>query len=477
MYLLKDKVITGIKWLSFLQVFRYLVELIIIVFTARLISPENFGVVAISLSIIAVADTFSETGLKTAIIQFKDDTLVYLNSAWTLQNLRSLILYLLLFILVDPITSLYEIDYIYLVINILALRIFLQSLTNPYLNYNVRDMSYKNIVIINILGSLSRLFFVIPLAYFFQNYWALVIGALISPFIKCCVSYIIIDYRPRLDFDKDKIFRLLNFGGWLWASRIVFSLTKIIPNFFIGQNFGLITLGGYKQAEQLGTIIEQVFKKISANILLPLISKLNRNNYINKKVIQENIVCLISISISIGIFGFFYSNLLVNIILGPKWVFSIPIVKMYFIIGAILFFCNTLSTFIIGIGNVKLDFFGKLINFLILCTFMLFCSSVHQILMLLILSFAFQALVLTIWIIYKYKINFFYFLTDLIIFLLPLVSVPVSILFFKNNYDIVSINYNLYSLIFSFLIFTILTYLQFRLSNKGLLKTFLGYWK
>ena len=78
------------------------------------------------------------------------------------------------------------------------------------------------------------------MAIIFQNYWALVAGMIVGPLVKCLSSYIILDFRPKIEFSTKKMFKLLNFGGWLWG-RLMFSFTKNIPHLFIGKNFGFFS--------------------------------------------------------------------------------------------------------------------------------------------------------------------------------------------------------------------------------------------
>ena len=71
----------GGKRITLLEIARYVTELLIITVTARVLTPNDFGLVAIALVVIGITDSFSELGIKTAIIQFKEDSFNYLNKA------------------------------------------------------------------------------------------------------------------------------------------------------------------------------------------------------------------------------------------------------------------------------------------------------------------------------------------------------------------------------------------------------------
>ena len=94
----KEKVKNGFKLITSIEIIRYAIELFIIIFTARILSPDDFGLVASALVVIALTDSFTQFGISTPIIQFIEDSIIYINTAWTIDLVRSFIIFIFLFI-------------------------------------------------------------------------------------------------------------------------------------------------------------------------------------------------------------------------------------------------------------------------------------------------------------------------------------------------------------------------------------------
>ena len=201
-----SKISKGGISLSIIEVFRYLSELIIILITARLLSPADFGLVALSISFISIIDALTDIGIKTAVIQNKEQNIEFLSCGWFLIILRSLFVFILLLLSSNQISLYFHKPELEIIIKILALRTIFQALINPYQMYNIKALEYKNYTLMMIMSTISKLVIIIPIAFLLQNFWVLIIGSLISPFVKVLVSYYL-DKRfivPKFNLEKAK---------------------------------------------------------------------------------------------------------------------------------------------------------------------------------------------------------------------------------------------------------------------------------
>ena len=216
---LQNKTIFGVKLITSIEFLRYASEIFILIFTARILSPIDFGIVATALVVIALSDSFTQFGFSTPIIQFKEDSLNLINTAWTADLIRAVLLTTLLIVFSDQISSLMKNDEIKYPLILLSCRPIFQSLINPYLNYLIRDLELKQYSKIFLSSIIIRLIIVIPLTIYFQNYWALVIGSLSATAIKTIMSYFFIDYKPKLEIQFIKFKKLFSFSIWILISR------------------------------------------------------------------------------------------------------------------------------------------------------------------------------------------------------------------------------------------------------------------
>jgi len=361
---LRKKVVKGALSIGSLELFRYIVEISILVFTARVLSPTDFGIVAACLIVIGVADSFSDLGVKTALIQFKEDSHAYLDTAWTIQVLRALILFGLLFFASSFVAGYFEQDELKYVLPILALRPIIQALTNPMQTYHIRNVEYKKYSILTISGAISRILYIVPLTLFFRNYWAIVLGSILVTFTKTSVSYILDEYRPK--FSLKNFSRLYNFGIWILFSRILFVGFKQLPSLIIGKMAGLDYLGGYKLADQGGNLITNIYKKFASFITIPFFSEKNRLDSDYRKSVENYLIMSIAIATPVSIFGALHAYEIVLIFLGEKWLFVSTILSYMFYIGGINFLALSFSSILISIGRPKADTISRAISFTVL---------------------------------------------------------------------------------------------------------------
>jgi len=380
------KAVSGSKKITLLEVARYATELLIITVTARILSPSDFGIVGLALVVIGITDSFSELGIKTAIIQFKDDSYHLLNTAWTLQLIRAFLLFLLLYLLAEHISVYFDNKELVSVIQLLALRPILQALINPVQSYHIRKLNYRKHATITSAAILSRIIVVIPATLLLMNYWALVIGGLSATFIKVIVSYIIDDYRPRFRFELDQVKRIINFGIWLLFSRIILILTKNLPSLVIGKISGLELLGGVKIADQIGNLLSNVFKKYSSLVLIPVMSEKNRVAGGLADAVGKTLRILLVMVIPISLGGAVVAEEVLVIFLGQKWDFAAPFLSIMFLVGGLQTIATAQVAILVATGKPELELKSRVVAFVVLAVGMVVASDALQVIVAVLIS-------------------------------------------------------------------------------------------
>ncbi|MDA9171059.1 oligosaccharide flippase family protein [Alphaproteobacteria bacterium] len=437
--------------LSIIEFFRYLSEFCIILITARLLSPNDFGLVAISISFISIIDALTDIGIKTAVIQNREKNLEFLSCAWFLIILRALFVFILLLLFSHQISVYFDKPEIEIIIKILALRTILQALINPYQMYNIKSLEYKNYTIMMIISTLSKLVIIIPIAIIVQNYWVLIIGSLISPFIKVIISYYL-DRRflmPKINIEKAKI--ILKFSLWMLLSRFALITKQNIPRLVMAKSLDFSFVGGFKLSEQLGYFINNILKKFSSMIILPYFSKKFRNSSKNKtNIAEEYISFIISVVFPICILATISAEALIYIFFGEKWYFIKNMLICMIIYGGFLTVSNMLFTLVVAYGKPSIESKSRILSLIILILFIVFDHSLNGILNALLIS-GFVMLVLSIIDLFRLKIIKILLLAKYVIIDNISVSGILITLYFYNNF--------FGSIIIDFLLFNIIAIL------------------
>jgi len=215
---LSQRVVHGGIWVFGLRITDRSFKLIRTIILARLLAPNDFGLFGIAMLALATLQGFSRTGFDQALIQKKEDTEPYLNSAWTVQIIRGFILAIILLVGAPLVGIFFEEPRAIMLVRVLGASVFLENLKNIGIVYFQKEMEFHKQFVYQFSGTIADIAVAIPAALILQSVWALVFGLLAGNFVRVIVSYIIHPYRPsfRLDWDKSK--ELFNFGRWVLGS-------------------------------------------------------------------------------------------------------------------------------------------------------------------------------------------------------------------------------------------------------------------
>lgn len=192
--------------------------LVVSIILARLLAPEVFGVIAIIMAIVAIAQIFVESGLNTALIQAKNiersdySTVFYINFA------IAFLLYCLLFFLAPLIAAFYEIDEYVLHFRILMLILLFYSINSIQTAKLTREMQFKKMLLAQLISSAISGVVGIIFAYLGKGIWALVIYYLVNAVVSSIVYGFVSHWRPEFTFSKSRAKVLFGYGSKVFAS-------------------------------------------------------------------------------------------------------------------------------------------------------------------------------------------------------------------------------------------------------------------
>jgi len=313
---LSQRVAKSSLWLFLSRYSIQILNIVKIVFLARLLSPEDFGIFGVAIIAVSFLDAFSQTGFTQALIQKKGEVRDYFDTAWIVKVLRGLLLTILLFIFSDQISVFFLEPQLSLIIKIVSLTILLDGLSSVAFVYAFRELQFHKYFIFNVLGIITDIIFSVSFAFWLQNYWALVIGFLAGNVIKFIASYIIYPYEPKFSFSKEKAKELMGFGKWIFGSNILGFFISQGESIFIGKFLGIVSLGYYQMAYKISSFLNM---DIISGALFPTFSKVQDNYEIIKEAYLKTIKILSLIFIPAAGGIYILAPDFVNVFLGAKW--------------------------------------------------------------------------------------------------------------------------------------------------------------
>ena len=295
---------------------------------ARLLGPEQIGLVGIALLSLAIVEAMTDTGLSQAVIQHrkridKDEA----GAAWTLQVCRGVVLGALLIASATPIALFFETAASAQLIAISATIPVLRNAINPGLFITQRERNFRKISFYE--SSAAFLDFLASLILIKLGFGvtSILIGSIASETLKLILSWSWLKIETTPNTQWKKIRDLTNFGKWVWGSSIITlilnQLDKVLVVKFLGTNqFGL-----YQVASRIAQLLISDGVTALGQFLFPTFSEIFRTSYSEARKYFRKVI--IAVSATIAILSILISLLAKNILsLGVEWLSAAPILQI-----------------------------------------------------------------------------------------------------------------------------------------------------
>ena len=352
---LSNLVVRGGIMVAVMKVIERIMTMIRLVILARLLSPNDFGLMGIALLILTIFDTFSQTGLRQALIQKKEDIKGYLNSAWTILVVRSFFLVVVIALLAPYAATFFKAPDATNIIRVVPIAIICIAFTNIGIIYFQKELNFKKQVVLELCAITADFTIAITLAFALRNIWALVCGMLTGHFTRMIVSYVLHPYRPRFDFNLTKAAELFRFGKWVVGSTIMVFLITQGDSLMVAKIAGVAALGFYQVAYRISNITATEITYIITQVTFPAYSKIQDNKERLREAYLKvlSIVCFVAIPLATVIVLF--SRDFTIIFMKEKWLPMVPVLQILSVAGLFRALAATATPVFYAVGRPVWD--------------------------------------------------------------------------------------------------------------------------
>jgi len=359
---LKTRVVRSGFWVSLLRITTRLFELARTIILARILAPEDFGLFGIALLAMAALDTFSQTGFSAALIQKKGDTKSYLDTAWTVQVIRGILLALIAFAIAPYVSVFFDAPAAKPILQVIALSVLLQGFINIGVVFFQKELEFHKQFVYMLSGTFADVSVAITVAFLLRSVWALVFGLLAGNLVRMVISYFVHPHRPRLGFNQQQFKELFGFGKWIFGISIITFLFNQGDSAFVGKVLGVTALGFYQLAYRIGQLPATEYAKVISHITFPAYSKLQDDFSKLKTGFLKtlNITLIFMVPLTGGIFVL--APEFTQIFLTEKWMPIIPVLRILVIAGMFRALVTTGGALFVGVGKPNLDYRMNLIR-------------------------------------------------------------------------------------------------------------------
>ncbi|HOV90159.1 MAG TPA: lipopolysaccharide biosynthesis protein [Syntrophorhabdaceae bacterium] len=324
---MKDKVISSIKWSALSEIASKALPPLFYIITARLLTPEDFGIVATSSMVVAFASIFWEAGLSKALIQNQDYEVQKMSNIVFYTNVfLSLLIYLVLFMLSDFIASFFKDNRVSSVLKVSGLSLIIGSFMSVQTALLQRNFEFKKIFYSRFVGAIVPGIVSIVFAYYGFGYWALVYGTIFSMFIQVVILWKISKWLPTLDYDLKIAKKMFDFSRWVFLSSFlswfyIWGDIFVLGFFFTSHEVGLYRTGNYLVSTIFGFVTTPILP-----VMYSYFSGIQHNKEEVKRVLLLSSKVLSFIVLPIGVGLYILKNPLSDLIFGGKWVGIAPVI-------------------------------------------------------------------------------------------------------------------------------------------------------
>lgn len=305
------------------------ISLVVQILLARLLSPEEFGTMAIVLVFVNLAQVIVDGGFNTALIQKKEvDDLDYSSALITSVGI-SVILYILLFIFAPNFATFYGDANLILYLRTIGIIFIINAIYSIQIAYNYKRLQFKITAQASIVATIISGFIGLVMAYFGMGIWSLIIQQISSYFINVLIMLFITKWFPKFAFSLERFKDLFGYGSKILISSLIYRAYLESRTLVIGKFYSSSALGFYQRGEQFPRVVVNNIDGTIQSVMLPTLSN-NQENIPTLKSMTRRAVktsCFLIFPMMFGMAA--TSKNIVEVVLGSQWSEAIPFLFVF----------------------------------------------------------------------------------------------------------------------------------------------------
>ncbi len=365
-------------WIVFGQFFDRFLALLNNIAIARLLSPEILGVIAIINAVNQGATLFSEIGINQNIVRSKNgENPIFYNTAWTIQVVRGIVLFILICIFAYPLAKFFEIEELIVLFPVAGIGFILSGFISTSFATLERRFFQRRLVISLLISQMIGIVVLVAYALYSPTVWALIFGILAQHAARLVISHNILeDISNKIRFDVKSFVEIFKFGKWIFFIGIFTYLARQIDIIIFAKLMPIAVLGVYSVSKLLVLSVAMLAHKFGAGVILPFYSKLSRSENSDQDIAAERNIYFFTLAFSCVLIAFFasFGDIAVDIIYGSRyseagWMFSLLCGGLWFLVLS-----GVISSRFIGEGRPAAVLFGLVckLGVFVSCVFVMY---------------------------------------------------------------------------------------------------------
>ncbi len=326
---------------------------------ARLLCPEDYGIVGLIMVFISIADVLVDGGLGNALIQKKEVTKDDISTVFTSNLLLSLVLFLTIFFAAPAIAKYVEIDGFALFLRVEAIMILLRALYVIHFSMINREMDFQKLAKISLLVSSLSTLLAISMAYCGCGVWSLIARNLSLDLFSFLLYYTCYKVDFSLYIKKNAFKQLFSFGIFVAIANLLESLYSNLLSFILGKKFSVKELGYYNQAYALEQIPVYSITSILNQVFFPFLSKEQDDREKMRDDVQTSLLAMSFCVYPLMVYLICFAQPIIVLLYSEKWLPSVPFFQILCTLGFTNFLYHLNRSILKAVGETKIMFYSQ----------------------------------------------------------------------------------------------------------------------
>jgi len=325
---LKTRTVRGIGWSATSQIAQLLMQILISAILARLLTPSDFGLIAMVTVFSSFVAIFADLGLTSAIIQKQEISEEALSSTFWISVGLGALLTIALAASAPLIAAFYSEPRLAPIVVFLSTTLFIASFGYVQSSLLIKKMNFKALGIINLCAIGISGPIAIFLAFYGYGVWSLAWNVVLSTSLIAVFTWIYARWAPHFTFGLQHVKGLLGFGANLTGSNFLGYFQRNADNLLIGGFLGSAPLGFYNLAYNLLLFPLNNISNVIGRVMFPALSIIQHD----KQMVRESYITanryVAAVSFPLMIWVLVTAPQLIRVVFGPKWVSAIVLVQI-----------------------------------------------------------------------------------------------------------------------------------------------------
>jgi O-antigen/teichoic acid export membrane protein len=308
-----------------------LLDFISLLILARVLSPEDFGLVAIATSVLVIVEAVLDMPLVQALVRQKSPSPEMIATAFTLGVLRSLAIILAMIAIAWPLAAVYNDQRLFALVSVLSLGPALRSIVSPGMVIFMQQLDFRRDFLLDIIARATTLVAAVSISLSTGSYWGLALGTVSGQLVATMLSYVFAPMRPAFVLSEWKRFQ--DMVGWNTLSQILDSINWQLDRLLLPRFTGIATFGSFSVADNIASIPHQTFV---GPLMRPLMAGFKDVSDDKRRVaFLKAISAATLVAAPVLLTMVVLAEPIVRVVVGERWLSSAPILQFLCIVSLI----------------------------------------------------------------------------------------------------------------------------------------------